>query len=230
VRRRSAAFATLVVAGLCAAGGYTLVKSSDERAPSQSTRPVQRLGVALQNASAAPKLRLQAGQDGPKPGVFSRAARASDAPLAATPELAKDVRRVATARASGIEHAVFVGNDAKGLTCVFLQEAPLGRGGGGCNPSRNPFGGSPVMWSSAQYNEDPQKLVIFGVASDRVQALRLAFDGGARIAVPLSEDGGFVYEIAKPAIEPMDVPKQIITFASNGHELGRTDLGITFGP
>jgi hypothetical protein len=230
VTRRTGTVATLVVAGLCAVGGYALVKSSDESAGSQSARPGERPVAALQNVSAAPKLRLQAGDDGPKPGVFSRAARASDAPLAAIPELAKDVRRVATARRSGVEHAVFVGNDAKGMTCVFLQEAPLGRGGGGCNPSRNPFGGSPVMWSSSQYNEDPQKLVIFGVASDRVRALSLAFDGGARTAVQVSDDGGFVYVVTKPVIEPIDVPKQIITFASNGRELGRTDLGITFGP
>jgi hypothetical protein len=228
--RRSGILAALVVAAVCAAGGYTLVKSSDESAEPQSKRAAQGPAIALQNVSAASKLRVQAGDDGPKPGVFSRAARASDKPLAAIPELAKDVRRVATARPAGVEHAVFVGNDAKGLTCVFLQEAPLGRGGGGCNPSRNPFGGSPVMWSSTQYNGDPQKLVIFGVASDRVRALSLAFDGGARTAVQVSDDGGFVYVVTKPVIEPIDVPKQIITFASNGRELGRTDLGITFGP
>jgi hypothetical protein len=229
LNRWSGGVAAVVVAGLCAVA-YVLVGPSHQTAETQAPANGSLIAVRSPGTATNP-LGLQAGGDGPKPSAFSRPARASDAPMVAMPELARDVRRIATARGSGVERAIFVGKDANGTTtCVFLQETPLGRGGGGCNPSRDPFAGSPVMWSSAQYNEDPQKLVIFGVVSDRVRALSLAFDGGTRTAVPVTEDGGFMYVVRKPVIEPVDVPKAIIAFASNGRELGRTDLGITFGP
>jgi hypothetical protein len=230
LNRRSGVLAGLVVAGACAIAAYGIVTSSRERAEPSAMPLAASSVVALQKASTEPKLPdVQVDKDGPKPSAFSRPPRATDAPLARMPQLAEDVRRIATARTSGVEHAVFVGNDSKGLTCVLLQESPLGRGGGGCNPSRNPFHGSTVMWSSTHYNEDPQKLVVFGVVTDRVGAVSLTFDGEVRTAVPLSEDGGFIYVVTKPVIEPTDVPEELITFDSKGREIERTTLGITFG-
>jgi hypothetical protein len=149
--------------------------------------------------------------------------------LKKTSELAQDVRRIVTARLSGVEHNVFVGKDSQGLTCVILQESPSARGGGGCNPSGNPFGGRTVMWSSSHYNEDPQKLVLFGVVTHRVAAISLTFDGGGQTTVPLSEDGGFIYVATKPKIEPIDVPNELITFDLRGREIEETTLGLTFG-
>jgi hypothetical protein len=226
--RRRGVLAAFVVAGACAIGAYSLDK---DKPAEPSTKGVAGRFVAVEAGGPAanvPGPRI--GEDGPKPSAFSRAARAGDAPLAEMPELAKKVRRIATTRTAGVDHAVFVGNDLSGRTCVILQEGPLGRGGGGCNPSRDPFHGSTVMWSSTHYNEDPQKLVIFGVVSDRVHAMGFTFDGGTQTAVPVSEDGGFIYVVAEPVIDPIDVPDEIITFGSNGGEIERTKLGITFGP
>jgi len=167
--------------------------------------------------------------DGPKPSAFSRLPRATDEPLAEVPELAGDPRRIAIQRAGGVDHRVYVGNDGTGLTCVVLQESIHGRGGGGCNPASSPFLGSTTMWSSVQYNGDPQKFVIFGVAVERVRSVELEFGEGTRSSVALSEDGGFVHVITKPVIEQGDVPKAIITFGASVREIGRTELGITFG-
>jgi len=220
----------LLVAGALGVGAYMATASGDGNSERFAMRSAEPSVVAFQKASTEPKLPgMQADEDGPKPSAFSRPARATDTPVAGIPQLAKDVRRIATAQSSGVEHALYVGKNSKDLTCLVLQESPLGRGGGGCNPSRNPFLGSTVMWSSGQYNEDPQKLVVFGVVTDRVDAVSLEFDGDVRTAVPLSEDGGFIYVVTKPVIEPADVPKAIITFDSNGREIERMELGIAFG-
>lgn len=168
--------------------------------------------------------------DGPQPSAFLRPARATDTPLKPDPELVTDIRRVATARHLGVDHAVYVGKDGKGLTCVILQEGPSGRGGGGCNPSNGPFVGSNVLWSSTQYNEAPNKLVVFGTVTAKVAAMSIVLGSGETSDVPLSDDGGFIYVVTKPSIEPSDVPRSIITFDSSGHQIEQTPLGITFGP
>lgn len=169
--------------------------------------------------------------EGPEPSAFARLPRAMDTPLAEVPHLGEDVRRIATVRAFDADHALYVGKmKSRDMTCLILQEGALGRGGGGCNPSRNPFQGSDVMWSSTAYNEDPQKMVVFGVVTERVGSVSLTFGGGVQKAVPLSQDDGFIYVVSKPVIEPSDVPKAIITFDAQGRPLEQIQLGITFAP
>lgn len=227
-RRIKAAGMFLVVASCV--GTYLATTATSEGSDSVAGRVTGDPVVASRDAGSATRVPRLDVEEGPQPSAFARAQRASDLPLADVPELARDVRRVASQRSGGIDHAVFVGRDGSGLTCVILQESiRSGRGGGGCNPSRGPFLGSSTLWSSVHYNEDPQKLVIFGVALNRVRSIEFDFGGETPVPIALSQDGGFVHVITKAVIEPNDVPKAIITFGANGREIGRTELGITFG-
>jgi hypothetical protein len=217
----------LLVAAACGVAVFAATASRDGAAESSEAAVT---GSSIATSEDAPPPQHVQVADGPQPGAFLRPPRVTDAPLGTMPLLAKDVRRVATTRHLGVDQAVYVGRNGKGLTCVVFQEGPLGRGGGGCNPSNGPFLGSNVLWSSTHYNEDPQRLVLFGVVTERVSAVSLAFAGGARTAVPLSEDGGFIYVVTKATIEPSHVPRSLITFDSKGREIEQTALGITFGP
>lgn len=223
--RRIGVLASFVVAATCVLA-VLLATASDQADDNSSATALSGTSVAATSANADTG-RTQS--EGPQPRAFSRPPEATDTPLASMPQLAQDVRRIATLRTQGVNHALFIGKDSKGKSCLIIQEGVFGRGGGGCNPSSNPFHGSPVMWSSVHYNEVPQKLVVFGVVTERVSAASLTFDGGAQTAVPLSEDDGFIYVVAKPAITPSDVPKAIDTFDSKGRLIEHTELGITFG-
>lgn len=169
------------------------------------------------------------GSEGSQPRAFSRPPQATDTPLAQLPQLAQDVRSIAGLKADGVNHRLYIGKNSKGKTCLIIQEGVFGRGGGGCNSSSNPFHGRAVMWSSVQYNESPQKLIVFGVVTEKVRGVSLTFDGGALTEVPLDQDGGFIYVVAKPAIREIDVPTAINTFDSRGRLIEQTELGIAFG-
>jgi hypothetical protein len=224
LNRRTGVLAAFLVAAICGLAAFLATTSGHANDESSATA-LAGSPVAATSAKADAS-RMQS--EGPEPRAFSRPPQATDTPLAKMPQLAQDVRRIATLRTQGVDHALYVGKDSKKMTCLIIQEGALGRGGGGCNPSSNPFRGSHVMWSSGQYNEDPQKLIVFGVVTEGVSAVTLTFDGGVQTAVPLSEDGGFIYIVAKPVINPSDVPRAIDTFDSKGL-IEQTELGITFG-
>lgn len=226
---RNGVLAGFVVAAICALAALVALSSDQGNAVDSATE------VAGSSVTAFQKKNGDSSQDGarsnigPEPSAFARPRQLTDVPLADVPQLAQDVRRIALASRHGVTHALYVGKDSGERTCLILQEGILGRGGGGCNPSSNPFQGSHVMWSSTHYNEDPQKLVLFGVVREGVTAVSLTLDGGSRTAVQLSQDGGFIYVVAKPVIEPSDVPKAINTFDTEGNLVEQIDLEVTFG-
>lgn len=174
----------------------------------------------------------EAGFTSSEPKAFKRAATATDTPKVAVDDLQKDARRIAVKGA----HSVYLGKSGmvgklikEEMTCISLQEGPLGRGGGGCNPARDPFGGSSVMWSTVSYNESPQKFVLYGVAAESVAALGLEI-GGALLPLALSEDSGFIYVVEKSKIAQADLPQAIVTLDAAGAVLERVDVNVSFGP
>jgi len=211
-----------------AACGFALFMAFGQRGGAEATPPAS-AGLPISAADQVAPLAAQPDQAGPEPSAFGRAARPSDAPIADVPWLAKDARLIARVSSGGVERSLYVGKNGSGSTCLMIQEGAKGRGGGGCNSSRNPFLGSTVLWSSDSYNESPQKFVFYGVVTKRVAAVSLTFANGSTTSVPLSADDGFVYAVTKPTIEASDVPQAIETFDSKGRLIERTELGITFG-
>lgn len=223
--------------------------ASGPRSGSQITHDVLPATASQVRETSTPKVRLRdsvvsstATQHEPR--AFQRRARATDTPVVATPHLAHDVRRVATTIVGGEPYALYVGRQSdamneqysrfvdrpvRAMSCLFLQDGQ-GRGGGGCNPASDPFGGSPVWWGAYMSNERPKILILSGVVEDGVSAVRIAFDRTPDVAVDVSADDGFIYGIAKDAIGPADVPTAIVSVARDGHVIARTPLGITFAP